>query len=574
MRDLLRVGQLLLLSCILWCEASSAQQWPLVGAAASSQPWPVSALVDGNVDTQWTSTGYVDANHTEWVTVTLDTVRPVNYIKLYPRVLNGQIYSFPSSFTVSWYDGSQWITSFTQSNFPSPQRADYVVLPLPSTVSTFSILISASVLQPDNFGNYYFQLGEVAVGYDAAYSKLAYLGNNGAASEIEIRNMGGGAFDAGKMAVWNYDKRNPLLSGKDNYSCASPWKNIYGASALYMGSNAWNVYFGGWDGSCVTNDEISMVTTADGFASISSHQLIISHGSFTNVNNTSVVKPPSGAVELVYTTWIDGSDSFGTNRNKPAYSLSGDGTNWNPSSGTTTTRLTMANYPDWEAADVNGTNVIHFENGTWYLYWKAQDSIVRYSTSTDGKNFVYQGPLLPVADQSNSRGVNDLKKINGTYVWAYHFNSENVWYSIGTTPTASAATQLLFSSTTQPVLGNDRCIVSAGLVTDGIRLYGLLYGAGPMPDGGTQCYGQGLPNQLSRNAIYARWLQKKAVFQNANTTLAWMKSNGPDAAIVMMVPGNNIETGTVSIYDSDGTTLLYTSPSITMKQGDIWEYRP
>jgi hypothetical protein len=232
----------------------------------------------------------------------------------------------------------------------------------------------------------------------------------------------------------------------------------------------------------------------------------------------------------------------------------------------------MSGYPNWGTADVNGTNVIYSEGSTWYLYWKAQDSVVRYSTSTDGANFTYQGALLPVSDQMNQRGVNDMKKVNGSYLWAYHYNHEQVWYSVGTTPTASNATVALFNTTSEPQQGVDRCVDSIGWVTTGTRLLGALYGASPMPAGSSDCtVGAGA---LSNNAIYARWLQKKAFFSNAFTGLAWMKSVGPDNVILMMVPGQGIETGTLTISDVDGTTPVFPGVQITIRQGDVWEYRP
>ena len=36
--------------------------------------------------------------------------------------------------------------------------------------------------------------------------------------------------------------------------------------------------------------------------------------------------------------------------------------------------------------------------------------------------------------------------------------------------------------------------------------------------------------------------------------------------------GDNIETGCFYVYDTDGSTLLYRSPPVTMQAGDIWRY--
>ena len=66
----------------------------------------------------------------------------------------------------------------------------------------------------------------------------------------------------------------------------------------------------------------------------------------------------------------------------------------------------------------------------------------------------------------------------------------------------------------------------------------------------------------------------RAKLANAYTSLEWTKANGPDNGVIMMVPGSPRETGNVTVYDSDGTTVLHTSPKVTMRQGDVWQYVP
>lgn len=110
-------------------------------------------------------------------------------------------------------------------------------------------------------------------------------------------------------------------------------------------------------------------------------------------------------------------------------------------------------------------------------------------------------------------------------------------------------------------LARDPFVDSVGMVTDGTRLYGVLYGATSSA-------------ALVNNAIFARWLQKKASFSNSFTSLTWTNADGPDKTVLLMVPGKSVETGTLTIYDTDGQTVLATSPPMTIRQGDQWTYKP
>jgi hypothetical protein len=70
--------------------------------------------------------------------------------------------------------------------------------------------------------------------------------------------------------------------------------------------------------------------------------------------------------------------------------------------------------------------------------------------------------------------------------------------------------------------------------------------------------------------LFARWLQKKVVFQNNYVT--WDVSTGFGMKNSRLAMSNKIETGVFKIYDTDGQTLLYTSPLVTVREGDLWNY--
>jgi hypothetical protein len=468
-----------------------------------------------------------------------------------------------------------------------------VVIPLSTPSYVTAIKVEATKLRPDNFGTYYFQLGELVSGYDPLYAKLQYQGNNGNANEVEIQNLGSGLFDPAKMKVWNYDRRNPIIPSLPTNCQGTPsWRNVYGASAVYLGPNSWRIFFGGYNGLCTSApfDEIWYTNTTSGFGSLNemaSHTKAISKGDTNNVGNVSVVKTPSGSWRMAYTSYRGstyasclGAQLSYPGVNKPGYSTSGDGATWSPAQGSTSYMLSMTGYSQnlngqqclWgdpvSGQDVNGTNSLFEENGTWYLYWKGLNRSVQIATSANGAAFAHYGKLIEGSIDgeftSDQYGINDVKKINGKYLWAYHYNNDKIWYSTATTPTPPSIARpikLFDSNTTDPKWGADPYMVSAGWVTDGTRLHGILYGASATA-------------ARNQNGIFARWLQKAAKLTSASTTLTWMKANGPDNGILLMVPGAPLETGQVSIYDTDGTTVLYTSPPITLRDGDVWRYVP
>lgn len=505
-------------------------------------------------------------------------------------------YGFPEDFTVSAYTSSGWQNIRTVTGFPRPYREQYIIIPLETPLTVSSVKIEATKLRTDDGGTYYyFQLGEVLAGYDNAYSKLRYRGNNGIANEVEFQKTGADAFDPSKMVVWNYDRRNPIVTAPATSCGGLPsWRNIYGANAVYLGGTTWRLFFGGYNGLCTTTpvDETWTVSTADTFTDLGVmtypyQAKVISQGDSGNVGNPNAIRLSSGNWKMVYTTYHTSSDNcLNINyRSKPGYSTSTDGVNWTPAAASTSYMASVTSYPgspngcSWGNAytgvDVNGTNVLLDDGGYTYFYWKGNDGKVQIARNNNGTSvFAHEGLLVngngtlggdgaPYTE--NQYGVNDVKKINGKYLWAYHYNTAKIWYSWGTSAMPSAIadpTKLFDTNSTQPVWGTDPYIVSAGWVTDGTKLKGILYGASTT-------------SALNTNAIFARWLQKKVKMTlPSGGALEWMKANGPDNTVMLMVANYPLETGTVTIYDTDGSTVLHTSPPLTLRQGDKWEYVP
>lgn len=523
---------------------------PIKTVTTSSALWPSTALNDGDDATVWSSNTFGAATNTQWVAGWFSGFNNINYVKLYPRYATTGALGFPVKFDVYYSNGPSWVLSSSYTSFPTPLKLA-VILPLPSTVRANGIRIIASLLGKDNVNNYVFQLAELTAGYNAAFDNFKIIGNNGAYQENEIRNVGSGAFNPGKISNWNYDYRNPIIVAN-----AGGNSNIYAPSIVSNGG-AWNVYFGGWDGTTDGHDRVSITVSNDNFITFNPHVQVINNGVMFHLNNETVIKKPDGSWLMYYTTY-GGSPML----NKPGYATSSNGVNWTPNAGNNSYLIKMSGYSNWSNADVNGSNVILYENGIYHLYFndfRSEENghafAVHHATSTDMVNFTYTGDVL------NERlFAQDVKKFtyNGAnyYMMPLHVNSNFLRYSVGSSPVNFGATKELLVN-----LNNaDRYITSAGFVTKDNRLYGVLYGAGPA-------------STLDHNAIHAKWLQKKVIFISDGTGARWgdiERAYGPDRIKLYM--NTNIETGRFYVYDSDGTTLLYTSPQVTMRSGDIWQY--
>ncbi|TWF39220.1 hypothetical protein FHW36_106452 [Chitinophaga polysaccharea] len=525
---------------------------PVTSVAASSALWPAAALKDSNDATIWSSNTHTSASVTEWAAYWFSGFDSVNYIKVLPRYSGAGALGFPVNFNIYTSNGSSWVLAATDTAFPAP-RQGWVILPLPFTVYTNGIQIVATTLGKDDVNNYVFQLAEVSAGFDTKFDHFKFMGNNNVYQQNEIRNVGSGAFNPNKMTNWNYDERSPLIAAQPGGN-----SNIY-APSIQANGGAWNVYFGGWDGTTDYHDRISVTVTNDNFLTFNPHTLVIDKGVMIHMNNETVIKTSDGIWRMFYTTY-GGSPAI----NKPGYATSTNGVNWTPSSGNAAYLLNMSGYANWNNADVNGSNVMYNESGTYHLYFNdfnyastGHAFAVHHATSTDMVNFSYTGDVL-----SEALIAQDVKKFtynsNSYYLMAMHINSNQLRYSIGTSPVNFAASQQLTTN-----LGSaDQYITAAGFVMKDNRLYGVLYGAGPV-------------STLDHNAIHAKWLQKKVLFISDGTGAQWgdiERAYGPDRIRLYM--NTNIETGHFYVYDTDGSTLLYTSPQVTMRSGDIWEYRP
>jgi hypothetical protein len=509
-------------------------------ASSAIAGWPAGSAVDGNAGTVWSSNLYADAAHSEWFAFWHNGFQDVNYVRMSPR-FSTRALGFPRTFSIYWSDGSAWQLARTVTNVQTPYRSDDIILALPATVHCNGILVNASTLGDDGVGNFVLQMGEFRAGYDATFNAFRWVGNDGSTSRATVQNVGSRAFDPALIRNWNYDARNPIVVP----NAGSGLRNIYAPSVVYNG--AWNVYFGGWDNSPTGNDEVSVTVSYDNFLTFGPHVKVVSHGAFTHVNNENVIKTGANQWQMAYTTYTQGG------LNKPGYATSSDGVSWTPNTGSTGSLMSMAGYPGWTSADVNGGNTIYFDGSQYHMYWVdfSNGFAMNYATSPNNRNYTFQGTKF------NNYVPQDLKSFDfrGTryYLSAYHNNGPAAYVSLTTSIASPAVPSVLF-----PRSGSaDNFITSVGWVSDGTRLFGALYGASAV-------------SSLDQNRIFAAWLQRKVTFQNPSTFFGANQANGPDVLYVYMTPGQGVETGTFNIYDTDGTTLLKQTPRVTLLQGDIW----
>jgi hypothetical protein len=519
-----------------------------VNVSSEYSGWPKNNVMDRSLLTVWGSDTHVSSSGNESVSFAFGGWKTVNYVKFYPRIVNGKAVGSPVDFSISYFDGHQWALSRAIANFPAIQHGEWVILPLPSPVLTDGIKISVSKLGDDGVGNYVLQMSEIRAGNDPNLSKMRFVSNQGSLAKVQVQgSVGSGSFNPSKLSVWHRDVRYPLFTADQGGD------NIYAANVV-DNSGVWQVYFGGWNNT-ILHDRIWMKTSSDDFGTLPAATMVFSNGAYYHVNNPSVVKVGSNW-RMLYT---NGNISpFG---NFTGYATSSNGTSWTPSASSTSCLVVINGYPQ-AGSDINGSNVIFYEGGVYSLYfcdWQQKISpfCIRYATSTDGVNFTYVK-----AAQNEGRVPNDIKSFtyNGTthYMLLTHFNAGDIRFAVSTDKTAFGLSTVLCNS-----YGSlDKYIVSVGAVVRGNRLYGVLYGASTK-------------SSLDDNKIFATWLQKKIKFISSYEAVGFELAYGPDAIQADMAAGvNALETGRFYVYDSDGTTLLYTSPQVTIRRGDVWSYEP
>lgn len=378
------------------------------------------------------------------------------------------------------------------------------------------------------------------------------IGGQAELGTIEIHGVAAGDFDP---AIWRSGKlnivpdvRSPLIAPR----LRGLYRNIYAPSIVDTG-DGWRVFYGAWDGVDSGNDRIYSLTTAD-FVDFGDRRTEIEHGAFVHVCNVSALRLPDGSYRLMCTAYPD-KDGL----NKPATFTSADGSAWNGSPAPYLAKqsdiITIDGYDKYAASDINGMNVILYEDltptssaaegqGVLRLYFNNFKDFGRVyrATSKDGKRFSFDGTALEFG-----ACVNDVKKFSAAgkpvYLMALHMNRDKLWYSLSADGMRFDAPRELAKN-----LGDaDRYIVAVGWVVRSNRVLGFLYGAGAIPE-------------LCRNRIFGRWLQKKVVFVASDgTRYEPAGALGPDRQIIKLPQGTELE-GVFEVYAEDGVTLLGKSP--------------
>jgi hypothetical protein len=390
---------------------------------------------------------------------------------------------------------------------------------------------------------------------------ISKSGNSGG-GWIAVSGVGAGTFSKDRLQNFVYDVRYPIITPQGSGPC----RNIYAANVVSNGATCFAVYFGGWDGVDSCHDSISVTVTDDSFGSFNPHYPMISTGTDMHVNNPSTVNHYANEQWYMVYTQLPYNEPP---RNKPGYAQGPNGIAWDPNSGGVNF-LTVAAYPDWSNADVNGGNVLFIDNATstfhlFFVDFQNPSGSVYHASAVSTwampSTFEYTG----IAVSEPCRVVNDVKLVGGTYVMLMHCNTFEVYVSF--------STDLFSFSTTVPLFQNfgpgDQYIVSASFVVpdSSDRILGVLYGAGPT-------------SALDNNNVYAVWLQRRVLFKSSDNTTVWglgqaARAVGPH--VVQLKSGASELVGRFWVYDSDYNpmfdtvgTLLWVSQEVTVVSGDSW----
>ena len=384
-----------------------------------------------------------------------------------------------------------------------------------------------------------------------AAPSIKQIGGQADLGTVEIHGVGAGQFSpdlwkSGKLNIVP-DVRYPMIAPRKS----GMYRNIYAPAAVEV-ENGWRLFYGAWDGVHTGNDRIYSVETQD-FIDFDNRQIVIDNGDFIHVCNVSAVRLPDKSYRLMCTAYPDA-----TGKNKPSTYTSPDGLAWNGTKAPYPARMSdiiaIDGYDKYTDADINGMNVVFYEDGIFRLYFNNFKDFGRVyrATSTDGKNYEFDGQAL-----EHRACVNDVKKfvIGGkpTYLMGLHMNGDKLWYALSNDGmTFSPAQEMIRNQGSA-----DRYMVAIGWVVKGDRLLGFVYGAGEV-------------GELNRNRLFARWLQKKVVCVGEDgTRYEALGALGPDRAIIN-VPRDKQVKGHFVVYGEDGSTVVLANGPATLMSGGVY----
>ena len=342
------------------------------------------------------------------------------------------------------------------------------------------------------------------------------------------------------------DARHPLLAP----GASGLFRNIYAPSAAPL-PEGWRLFYGAWDGVDDSHDRIYSVYTGD-FLDFSEREIVIDHGAFHHVCNVNAFRREDGGFEMMCTAYPDAGGN-----NKPAYFTSPDGETWNgepaPYAPTMDDLIRIDGYEPFEDADINGTNVILREGDALRLYFNNfHDMGQVYRATSTGGDFIFEGAVLETPAL-----VNDVTKFRADgedwYLMGLHRNTQNLWYAVSNDGLDFGEQHEL----AQYLDDEDYYIVAHGWVARDNRLLGYLYGAGEV-------------GALNRNRIFARWLQRRVVFETGDgREFEAERALGPDRALIAVPRGEELE-GRFQLYAEDGQTPIGQPAPARIHGGQIW----
>lgn len=132
---------------------------PLTKAESNSVLWPVSALIDNDYLSAYSSEVFPSSTNTNtYVALWAAGPSVVHGIRLYARDIKGVMQGFPPSYNIylTSADNSRWVSIGTFSQ--QPDVTGVVTINLPTATTTYGILISPASFGVDGYGNHAFQL--------------------------------------------------------------------------------------------------------------------------------------------------------------------------------------------------------------------------------------------------------------------------------------------------------------------------------------------------------------------------------------------------------------------------------